>query len=68
MYENKQKRTVIENTKQMNEIEFFLTRWKSEEYDMRQDIVCHQSPINLFFKSWSSISIIDQLEEKILSA
>ena len=50
MYENTQKRTLIENTKQMNEIEFFLTRWKSEEYDMRQDIVCHQSPINLFFK------------------
>ena len=50
MYENTQKRTLIENTKQMNEIEFFLTRWKSEEYVMQQDIVCHQSPINLFFK------------------
>ena len=50
MYENKQKRTVIENTKQMNEIEFFLSKWKSEEYDMQQDIVCHKSPINLFFK------------------
>ena len=50
MYENKQKRTVIENIKQMNEIEFFLTKWKCEEYDMQQDIVCHKSPINLFFK------------------
>ena len=50
MNENTQKRTLIENTKQMNEIEFFLSKWKSEEYDMPQDIVCHQSPINLFFK------------------